>query len=591
MTQSHRSPVVAFLAGLLLASPALAQKPLPPPPPYQAPPASQKFVMGQPEDFCPMGNAEWRKKQTVDGVSVDEDPVCEPDDPNVIAAVVKGTNNVSMDVLMKTKLSMDAVEIDPDSDYDHDGDPDNITIRLEVVELNGRSPDFPGTVPQYYIAPGVTPGFWAFAPKTTDMSSKNFVSGEAHSLLRMPSPTIRVEQGDKVTIILENTHYFPHSIHLHGVDHPFVTEKGEGNDGVPETSEGMTMPGGAKSYVIKPRHAGAMVYHCHVQAERHMAMGLIGMLIVEENKPNNHPQTLNVGGGKVRHPANAVKDKYQQEYDLIYAEGDKELGDTIQQANDPRIIDNLMNRKMHLGHDMEYYLLNGKSFPYTLRESLIVVEMKQKVKLHVFNAGHSALDLHPHGHKVTEIAYDGMEVPVGAQITRDILHVGPSQRVDLLLDLTNDGVHSYGEGTWLYHDHGHAITTGGMGPGGDISAIVYKSYLLEGGVPKTLEGAHIGQYFTKEFYAGKTSVWAYTGDEALNSTGIGENMRVTGMDMAAAATASAAATPPVGGPGSASAPPPGGGGFFSNLSMGGEILIAIVIGVIIIFVLERRRAS
>ena len=45
-------------------------------------------------------------------------------------------------------------------DRDGDGDPDVITIRLEVMELNGRSPDMPDVIPQFEIAPGITPGLW-----------------------------------------------------------------------------------------------------------------------------------------------------------------------------------------------------------------------------------------------------------------------------------------------------------------------------------------------------------------------------------------------------------------------------------------------
>ncbi len=55
--------------------------------------------------------------------------------------------------------------------------------------------------------------------------------------MRLPSPAIRIEQGDQVRITLENSHYMPHTLHLHGADHGFVDAGGEGNDGVPLTSE------------------------------------------------------------------------------------------------------------------------------------------------------------------------------------------------------------------------------------------------------------------------------------------------------------------------------------------------------------------
>ena len=75
------------------------------------------------------------------------------------------------------------------------------------------------------------------------MATENFESEWAHPTLRAPSPVIRVEQGDTLRVTLENTHYLPHTIHFHGVDHPFVDAAGEGNDGVPIASEMPVPPG------------------------------------------------------------------------------------------------------------------------------------------------------------------------------------------------------------------------------------------------------------------------------------------------------------------------------------------------------------
>ena len=461
----------------------------------------------KPEPACPPGIAsDWRKAQTIDGVKIEESLRCRPDNPMMIAALVKGTNNVSMSTLMDTDLAADAIT--KKDDLDGDGDPDRIVIKLEVMELNGHSPDFKGLVPTFDIAPGVQPGMWVFAVKTRGMSTRSFASIKANPLLRAPSPVIRVEQGDIVSIVLENTHYFPHTIHLHGVDHPFVDSNGEGNDGVPQTSEALLMPGHRRTYDIRPRHPGTMAYHCHVQTHVHLAMGLVGMFIIEENKPNNWLQTLNIGAGQVRHPSVAVREKFDQEYDLHYHALDKELHNLIQDYNDPRLIARQMNRLYDITDSTEdYYTLNGRSFPYTLRESLITVEPGQKIKMHIFNSSGELLALHTHGHKATITHYDGVEHNPAAQITRDVYDIAPAQRIDLTLDTTNDGLHNYGEGVWIFHDHREkGITTDGMNPGGNVSAIVYKSYLNELGIPK-VQGVDLAQYFTKEFYQGRLPLW------------------------------------------------------------------------------------
>ncbi len=100
-------------------------------------------------------------------------------------------------------------------DLDGDGDPDEITIRLEVIEVAEE------------VYPGEFVKFWVFAPEGQGMTP----------VARVPSPTIRVEEGDRVRIILQNTHYFPHTIHPHGTIHPNAM------DGVPDITKAAVKPG------------------------------------------------------------------------------------------------------------------------------------------------------------------------------------------------------------------------------------------------------------------------------------------------------------------------------------------------------------
>lgn len=479
-------------------------------------PVTVKVKNGEVEPVCNTDVPEWRGAKTVAGIKIQEDMSCTPDNPAVVASVVKGTNNIPMDILMETRLATDAVI--KKNDVDGDGDPDHIIIKLEVVELNGHSPDFDGFVPTFDIAPGVQPGMWVFAPKTRGMATRSFASNEASPLLRAPSVPIRVEQGDRVWIQLENTHYFPHTIHLHGVDHPWSDGSGEGNDGVPQVSDKFIRPGESRTYEIQPRQTGTMVYHCHVQTHTHLAMGLVGMFIIEENRPNNWVQTFNVGGGRVRHPSKAVSEKYDQEYDLHYHAMDKELHEIIQKYNDPRLIAKKMNREYDMTDSTEdYHTLNGRSFPYTLRESIIVAEPDQNFKLRMFNSSGEIMAVHTHGHKATITHYDGVLHNPSAQIMRDVYDIAPAQRNDLKISTKDDGLHSYGQGIWIFHDHREkGITTNGMNPGGNVSALVYKKYLNEMGLPMGI-GESVEPLFTKEFHARKLPVWQNI--DAWNSLG------------------------------------------------------------------------
>ncbi len=469
-------------------------------------PKSVEVERGVVEPICNENNPEWRVAQTVDGVKMQESLRCSPDNPYAIAAEVKGTNNISMETLMNTYYAADAII--KKNDMDGDGDPDLIIIKLEVAELNGHSPDFKGLVPTFDIAPGVQPGMWVFAPKSRGMATSSFVGTDANPLLRAPSPVIRVEQGDTIWIQLENTHYFPHTIHLHGVDHPWVDSAGEGNDGVPQTSDKFVLPGQSKTYEIRPRSPGTFVYHCHVQTHVHLAMGLVGMFVVEENRPNNWVQTFNVGAGEVRHPSKAILEEYDSEYDLHYHAMDKQLHSIIQDYNDPRLIAKKMNREYNMNDSTEdYHTLNGRSFPYTLRESIIVAEPDKNIKLRVFNSSGETLAMHTHGHKGTITHYDGVEHNPLAQITRDVYNIAPAQRNDIKLNTTDDGFHNYGQGIWIFHDHREkGITTDGMNPGGNVSAVVYKKYLNEVGLPMGI-GESVENLFTKAFHDRQLPVW------------------------------------------------------------------------------------
>ncbi len=462
-----------------------------------APPTVQ--IQGEINDTekpCLNEHPDWKNFQVIEGVEIVSSFMCDPDNPHTIAAAVKGTNNVSMETLMQSGLAQDAILLS--NDLDKDGDPDVIKIKLEVAELNGSSPDGEYLMNTYDIAPALQPSLWVFAPKTSGMGVKNFNSRVANPLLRAPSPVIRVEQGDKVFITLENTHYLPHTIHLHGVDHPWKNSQGDDNDGMEEHA---VLPGESHTYEIQPRHAGTMLYHCHVQTAQHFMMGLNGIFIVEKNQPNNWLQTINIGAGQVRHSSVSVKKEYQQEYDLHYQSIDKKLAIIPQTYNDVRIIEDNIGRKYNITESFEnYFLLNGHSFPYTLRDSMIIANENEQIKLNVANLQRSAIGLHIHGHKATIMAYDGVDAPDGLKLTRDVFDIMPAQRLDLKLNTKNDGLNSYGSGLWMFHDHvPTGTTTDGIEAGGNMAIMAYKQYLDVQGMPK-MHDHILTQSFSKSYY-------------------------------------------------------------------------------------------
>lgn len=455
---------------------------------------------------CPGETPDYGGETVIEGVRIAASPGCQSDNPFTVAAAVRGTNNVSHDVLARSGLAPDTVV--KGDDLDGDGDPDVIHIRLEVVELNGSSPEITESVMQFEMAPGIKPGLWVFAPPFAGMSTENFESLKAREGIRAPSPAIRVEQGDRVFITLQNTHYMPHTLHLHGSDHAFRDVTGEGNDGVPIASELPVMPGQSRTYELQARNTGTKFYHCHVQPQVHVMMGLQGLFIIEENRPQNWLQTLNIGAGLVRAPSVAVRELYDREYDLHYTDVDTGLNGRIQSSNDVRVVTESMHRQYDATDaTSDYFALNGLSFPYTFRDSLVWVAPDERVKLRVVNGGRDGMGLHTHGHTMTITHRDGVMAPPGGLVTRDVVWIAPAQRVDLELNTRNDGVGSFGPGIWLFHDHGgRAITTDGIGPGGHISAIVYEDQAGPDGWPQTT-GVNWDPFFTEAYYRREIPVW------------------------------------------------------------------------------------
>ncbi len=93
---------------------------------------------------------------------------------------------------------------------------------------------------------------------------------------RIPGPTLRATEGDRVRIRMVNGSSHPHSMHFHGY-HPSEM------DGVPGTGPGgMVQPGQEFTYEFDAEPYGLHLYHCHVfPLARHIAKGLYGAFIVD----------------------------------------------------------------------------------------------------------------------------------------------------------------------------------------------------------------------------------------------------------------------------------------------------------------------
>ncbi|ALF56564.1 multicopper oxidase [Nostoc piscinale CENA21] len=91
---------------------------------------------------------------------------------------------------------------------------------------------------------------------------------------RIPGPTLRAKQGERVRILFLNKAGHSHSLHFHGV-HPAEM------DGIRPVSNGS-----AAIYEFDAEPYGVHLYHCHIEpVTRHIAKGLYGMFIIDPPTP------------------------------------------------------------------------------------------------------------------------------------------------------------------------------------------------------------------------------------------------------------------------------------------------------------------
>ncbi|HYH57611.1 MAG TPA: multicopper oxidase domain-containing protein [Thermoleophilaceae bacterium] len=113
------------------------------------------------------------------------------------------------------------------------------------------------------VAPGVKYAAWAY-------------NG------RVPGPTLRAREGERLRIRFANASSHAHTIHFHGIHTARM-------DGVPGIGAGNVEPGGEAVYEFHAEPFGLHLYHCHTTPlADHIAKGLYGAFIIDpkQGRPN-----------------------------------------------------------------------------------------------------------------------------------------------------------------------------------------------------------------------------------------------------------------------------------------------------------------
>jgi len=106
------------------------------------------------------------------------------------------------------------------------------------------------------VAPGVRYAAWAYNE-------------------RVPGPTLRAREGERLRINFINASVHPHTMHFHGIHRDL-------SDGIPGVGVGNIGPGGSTTYEFDATPFGVHLYHCHsTPLAEHIAKGLYGMFIID----------------------------------------------------------------------------------------------------------------------------------------------------------------------------------------------------------------------------------------------------------------------------------------------------------------------
>jgi len=130
---------------------------------------------------------------------------------------------------------------------------------------------------------------------------------------RVPGPTIRATEGDRIRIRFRNGDAHPHTIHFHGIHSAAM-------DGVPGAGE--IFPGETFVYDFTAEPFGTHLYHCHsLPLKNHIHRGLYGAFIVDpkQSRPPAHEMVMvmngfdtNFDGENEVYAVNSIAFAYQQ---------------------------------------------------------------------------------------------------------------------------------------------------------------------------------------------------------------------------------------------------------------------------------------
>lgn len=190
-----------------------------------------------------------------------------------------------------------AIKVDPEIEAKYGFDPRQVLREFDYGTVKSEGGQ---TVREFYVT--------AINSTIPLNQAVSFVSWNLNG--RIPGPTLRATEGDRIRVIFENQGGHSHSLHFHGI-HPAEM------DGIKPVRNGKTMV-----YEFDAEPYGVHPYHCHIApVTRHITKGLYGLLIIDpkRGRPPADEMVLVMGGYDLQNKKrndlyafNGVPDFYQK---------------------------------------------------------------------------------------------------------------------------------------------------------------------------------------------------------------------------------------------------------------------------------------
>ena len=256
----------------------------------------------------------------------------------------------------------------------------------------------------------------------------------------LPAPTLKMQEGDTVTIRVHNQLNESTSIHWHGLLVPFEM------DGVPGISFDGIPAGSTFTYKFKLTQSGTYWYHSHTGFQEQT--GMRGAIVIEpkgrERYPIEEDHVILLSDWTHRDPHNLLKLlKQRADFDNYHLPDFKKLlsdiaATDLEAAYDKRKMWNQM-RMMPTdftdlsGETTFTYLMNGKT---TAANWSQLVKAGQPVKLRFINgSAQTIFDVRIPGLKMKVVGTDGNDV---APVDVDDFRIGVAETYDVIVTPTRD---------------------------------------------------------------------------------------------------------------------------------------------------------